>query len=108
MQMIFRGNLKDKQANAYREWEVKNRQALQETAPPGWIYAGTFFTVFGFGKHDVETRWEISNYAALDTARDYENETWDKLSIEASDFFEPTLPGEVSLVRSAEGVKILE
>ena len=61
MQMIFRGNLKDKQANAYREWEVKNRQALQETAPPGWIYAGTFFTVFGFGKHDVETRWVISS-----------------------------------------------
>ena len=108
MQIIFRGSLKDKQAVAYQEWEVKNRKALQDLAPPGWSYAGTYFTVFGFGKYDVETRWEISSYGALDSSRDYENETWDKLTIELGDFFEPTIPGETYLVRSAEDVKILE
>ena len=108
MQIIFRGCLKDKQATAYRDWEVKNRKAMQDYAPPGWTYAGTYFTVFGFGKFDVENRWDLSSYGALDTARDYENETWDKLNLEAGDFFEPTIPGETYLVRSAEGVKILE
>ena len=108
MQIIFRGSLKQKQANAYRDWEMKNRKALQDNAPQGWTYAGTFFSVFGFSKYDVETRWELSSYGALDSARDYEDETWDNLNIEASEFFEPTGPRETSLVRSAEGVKILE
>jgi hypothetical protein len=108
MQIIFRGKLKEKRANEYREWELKNRKAMQELAPPGWTYMGTYFTVFGFGKYDVESRWDLANYGALDSGRDYENETWDKLNLEAIDFFEPTVPGETSLVRSAEGVKILE
>ena len=108
MQIIFRGNLKDKQSAAYRDWEAKNRQAMNDNAPPGWTYAGTYFTVYGFGKYDVETRWELSSYGALDAARDHEDETWDRLTVESGDFFEPTIPGETVLVRSAEGVKILE
>lgn len=108
MQIIFRGSLKDKQGSAYRDWEVKNRDALQAHAPPGWTYAGTYFTVFGFGKFDVETRWELSSYGALDSARDHEDETSDKLELERDEFFEPTIPGETYLMRSAEDVKILE
>ena len=108
MQIIFRGSLKDKQATAYRDWEAKNRKAVQEHAPAGWTYAGTYFTVFGFGKFDVETRWELSSYGALDSARDHEDETWDKLNLAWFEFFEPTIPGETYLMRSAEDVKILE
>jgi|SRR3990172_6735930 len=108
IQIIFRGSLREKQASAYRDWEAKNRSAFQDHAPPGWTYAGTYFTVFGFGKFDVESRWELSSYAALDSARDYEDEMWDKLNLEATGFFEPTIPGETYLMRSAEDVKILE
>jgi len=108
IQIIFRGSLKEKQAGAYRDWEVKNRQALQRHAPPGWTYAGTYFTVFGFGKYDVETRWDLTSYAAMDAGRNHEDETWDRLGLESNEFFEPTIHGEASLVRSAEDVKILE
>ena len=108
MELIFRGSLKEKQAAAYREWELKNREALEKHAPPGWTYAGTYFTVFGFGKFDVENRWELSTYGAMDSARDHEDETWDKLVQESIEFFEPSIPGETYLMRGAEDVRILD
>jgi hypothetical protein len=108
MQIIFRGCLKEKQASAYRDWLAKNHDALQDHAPPGWKYAGTYFTVMGFGKFDVENRWELSSYGALDAARDHEDETLDKLILEQTEFFEPTIPGETYLMRSAEDVRIRE
>lgn len=108
IQIIFRGSIREKQATAYRDWEAQNRSALQDHAPAGWTYAGTYFTVYGLGKFDVENRWDLSSYAALDTARDYDDEIWNKLNLEATEFFEPTIPGETYLMRSAEDVKILE
>lgn len=108
VQIIFRGSLREKKASAYREWEMKNRKALQSHAPKGWTYAGTYFTVYGIGKYDVESRWDLSSYAALDAARSHEDETWNRLNVETSEYFEPTIPGETSIMRSAEDVKILE
>jgi hypothetical protein len=108
MQIVFRGSLREKAAGAYREWLAENLGALQEHAPPGWTYAGTYFTVFGFGKHDVEGRWELANYAALDAAREHTDETWNRLNAESGAYFEPTVSGETSLMRSAEDVRIIE
>ena len=108
MQIIYRGNLKEKKATAFRDWWMSNRDAFEENAPPGWSYAGTYFTVFGFGKFDVETRWDLTSYGSLDSARDHENEIWDRLNLEIIEFIEPTIPGETYLMRSAEDVKILE
>ncbi len=108
MQIIFRSSLREKKAVAYRDWELKNRDAFKESAPPGWSYAGTYFTVFGFGKFDVEIRWDLSSYGALESFRDHENEIWNRLMIENIEFFEPTIPGETYLMREAEDVKITE
>ena len=108
VQLIFRGSLKEKQATAYRDWLAQNRSALDDTAPPGVKYIGTYFTVFGFGKFDVENRWELSSYAALDSMRDHDDETWNKLVSEQSEFFESSIPGETYLMRSEEDVKIIE
>jgi len=108
MQIIFRGSLKEKKDAAYRDWEMNNRGAFEENAPPGWSYAGTYFTVFGFGKFEVETRWDLSSYGALDSARDHENEIWNRLILERMEFFEPTILGETYLMRGSEDVKFWE
>ena len=71
-------------------------------------FGRTSFTVFGFGKFDVESRWELSSYAALDSMRDHDDETWNKLISENSEFFEPSIPGETYLMRSEEDVRIIE
>lgn len=108
MQIIFRGSLKEKKATAYRDWVMKNRDALEENAPPGWSYAGTYFTVAWLGKFDVEVRWDLSSYGSLDASRDHENEIWERLTVESNEFFEPTIQRETCLMRSADDVKIIE
>jgi hypothetical protein len=98
MQYIQRYNLVPKKNGAFRDWLQNNSPAVSENAPEGWKYVGTWFTVRGFGKFDVETRWELADYAALGAG--WGNETFQKLSTEWFEFIDTSIVGEVALMKS--------
>ena len=98
MQYIQRYYLSPKKTGAFRDWLQKNSPALIENAPEGWKYIGTWFTVRGFGRFDVETRWELADYAALGNR--LENETLQKLNAEWFEFIDTSIVGEVALMKS--------
>ena len=64
MMLIASYSLRDNKAAAFREWVLKNSEAGQKHAPPGWKYLGVYFYVLGFsgaGRYDAETWWEGSS-----------------------------------------------
>lgn len=105
MQIVFRSNVKDGRMTEYLEWVRENIDAVQEHAPDGWSYAGTYVTVYGFGSHEVENRWDVEDYANL--APGTSDEAWKKLVVESNDFF---VSGQMqtSLVKGVDDVVVLE
>ncbi|NNF69333.1 MAG: hypothetical protein HKN01_06145 [Acidimicrobiia bacterium] len=106
MQYITRYSLKDGVAVDFRDWVQKNGQELNEHAPEGWRYVGTFFTVMGFGKFEAETRWEVEDYSTFGGG--FGDETFQRLFHEWNEFINPNLPGETYLMKSAGDVAIME
>ncbi len=104
MQYVQRYYLQPKKAGAFRDWLQKNGPALIENAPEGWKYIGTWFMVRGFGKFDVETRWELADYAALGAG--FGNDNLQKLNAEWFEFIDPGLVGEVALMKSDTDILI--
>lgn len=107
MLYINGGNLKEGKAGELQEWVQANEGTLAETAPDGWTYRGSYFTVHNVGPFDAAVMWEIEDYADLDTARDHENETYLELLREAQDFF---MPGSADTIifREAGDTRIVE
>lgn len=104
MQLVMRNNVKDDRVSEYVEWVKANRDAMEEHAPEGWSYAGTFVTVYGMGTHDVEIRWELDDYGAM--APDGHSEAWDQLIRESQDFFSGST-GQNSLMKGVDDVHII-
>ncbi len=105
MQYIMRFNPLPKKAGAFREWLQKNAAGIGENQAEGWKYLGTWFTVRGFGKFTCETRWELTDYAALG-ADDPGNETAEKLNQEWYDFVDLAGAFEVCLMKSDADILI--
>ncbi len=101
------GNVKEGRQKEYQEWVKKNEGPIEKHAPKGWIYRGTFGTVFGFGRFDTTTIWEIGKYGDLDASREHQDETFVRLMEEWTDFF---IPGasEATLIREMGDVRIIE
>ncbi len=106
MQYIQRGNLKLHKVGEFHEWLARNEALIKEHAPEGWTYLGTWFTVRGLGKFDCETRWELSDYAAL--GADWGNETFQDLIRQWVEFIEPSVPGETCMMKSAADIRIFK
>src|SRR5690348_9572426 len=70
-------NVKEGRQKEYQAWVKKNEGTIEKHAPKGWIYRGTFGTVFGFGRYDTTTMWEISKYGDLDASREHRDETFE-------------------------------
>ncbi|MFQ5553057.1 MAG: hypothetical protein ACE5EW_05000, partial [Thermoplasmata archaeon] len=107
MLWIQSGNLKEGKARAWQEWVQKNDDLLKKSAPPGWTYRGTYFTVLGFGRFSTTWMWECATYGDFDALREHTDETWQRLSEEAGAFFTED-PGESVLLREAGDTKITE
>ena len=106
MQYIVRFHLKPRQSPAFRKWLLENESLLKENAPEGWTYAGTWFTVRGFGRYDCETRWELDDYDALGAG--WGNETYQRLMREWMEFADLARDGERSLMKSTADVRVFE
>lgn len=104
MQFIYRGNMKDGQATAYVDWVRENEKLIADNTPEGWTYLGTWLTVYGFGMHDVEVRFELDDYAALGAG--FGNDTYQRLLRESQAFMEPGSNG--TLMKSASDVAVLD
>lgn len=104
MQLVMRNNVKDDRVSEYVEWVKANRDAMEEHAPEGWTYRGTYVTVYGMGTHDVEIRWELDDYAAL-APRD-DDEEWTRLIKESTAFFSSST-GQNSLLKGVDDVVII-
>ena len=106
---VNEGFLKEGKVGEYRKWITSTKtKALfaRATKETGVKFVGTFFTVLGFGDHEVEEWWELPNYAAFDKFRD--SKTFDAIGQEAYGFFSSTMMGRARLLRSADDVKIME
>src|SRR6266581_4655464 len=44
------GNVKEGRQKEYQAWVKENEGAIEKHAPKGWLYRGTYGTVFGFGR----------------------------------------------------------
>jgi hypothetical protein len=104
VQLVMRNNVKDDRISEFVDWVKANRAAMEEHAPEGWSYAGTFVTVYGMGTHEVEIRWELDDYAAMSPGG--QSEEWDQLVKESAEFFVGGV-GQNSLMKSVDDVVII-
>lgn len=101
------GNLKEWRYKDFQAWTNQNEGLLQNHAPPGWAYRGTFGTVLGFGQYSAAFMMEGSKYGDFDGFREHKDETWDRLNEESTEFFLPG-QGEAMLLREIGDVKVVE
>jgi hypothetical protein len=100
-------NLKDGRDCEYVAWVKKNKKSIQDHAPPGWKYRGTYGTVLGFGRFGFTDIWEMMTYGDFDTLRNWEDKIFIRLSAEQMDFFLPG-PVESTLLGDVSDVVFLE
>ncbi len=91
----------------YQIWVKKNEKLFEKHAPPGWKYRGSYSYVLGFGRFHAAWLWESQKYGDFDALREHNDETWIRLSEEASDFFTSD-PGEAVLLREIGVTRIIE
>lgn len=104
MQVTYYFNIKEGKVSDFIEWVRDNEQAMTEHAPKGWSYAGTWFTVQGFGEYDVEQRWGIEDYGNLGDS--FGNEEFQRLIVETVEYLEQH-PSMTTLTKSASDVQAL-
>lgn len=107
MLFLTSGNLKEGRVGEYYAWVKRNKKSMQEHAPPGWKYLGSYGTVLGFGRRDVTDIWEIKDYADFDTFRNWKDKVSLRLAAEQEDFFLPG-SGESTLLREASDIVYIE
>jgi hypothetical protein len=105
MQYTLRYDIKPARSEEFRAWLVDHDAALRESAPDGWDYEGTYFTVRGFGDYACETRWAIDGYAALGSG--FGDEAGVRLTQEFMDFVDQARPWQATLYKGATEVDIL-
>ena len=105
LQYVLRYDAKPGQSGALRDWMRDNEQALKDHAADGWHYVGTWFTVRVFGDSQVESRWDIDDYAALGSG--FGDDTAIRLINEWFEFVDQTRPMKGSLLKSAAEVDVL-
>jgi len=101
------GNLKEGMYGEYQTWVKKNAKLVQQHAPKGWRYKGTYGAVLGFGKDDVTDIWEIKDYGDFDKLRNHKDPVFDRLTAESMGFFMPG-SGHSQLLREMSDVVIVE
>jgi hypothetical protein len=101
------GNLKEGMFGEYQAWLKKNAKQVQQHAPKGWKYKGTYGSVLGFGKYDVTDIWEIRNYGDFDKLRNHTDSVFNRLTAESLDFFTPG-SGRAELLREMSDVVFVE
>jgi hypothetical protein len=106
MQRIDRYYLKPGKAEAYLGWLKKNDQVFRDHAPEGQTYLGTWFTVQGFGDYDVESRWELEDYAALGGG--FGDHEFQAAMNEWDEYADTSRPQQSVLMKSEDDVRILE
>lgn len=107
MLYITGGDLEDGKATEMQNWIAENEETLEATAPEGWTLKGHYFGVHNFAPVDVVSMWEIDQYAALDTARNHDDETYMNLVGELQEFLLEG-SGETYLLREAADTKIID
>lgn len=107
MLYITGGTVKEGRAGELQAWVEENEAELAASAPDGWTYRGSYFSVHNMGPFDAAVMWEIEKYGDLDTAREHEDETYEGLLREAQDFFTQG-SGETLLLREATDTRIVE
>ena len=100
-------NVKEGRQGEYIAWVNKNKKSIQDHAPPGWKYRGTYATVLGFGRYDVTEIWEIKKYGDFDTFRNWKDKVSLRLSAESMDFV-ISGAGEATLLREVSDVVLVE
>jgi len=100
-------NLKEGRVGEYIAWVKKNKKNIQDHAPPGWKYRGTYGAVLGFGRYDVTEIWELRKYGDFDTFRNWDDKVSLRLQAEAQDFV-LSGAGESILLREVGDVVIVE
>jgi len=105
MEYVLRYDVKPTRSNEFRDWLRTNDSGFSEHAPEGWTYAGTFFTVRGFGEYSNETRWRIDNYAALGSG--FGNEENVRLTSQWMEYVDQTRPFQATLYKDATEVDLL-
>ncbi len=106
MQYIVRYDVAPKKAGEFRQWIIDNDQAMRDHQPEGWAYLGTWFTVLGFGQYQVESRFEVDDYARLGSG--FGDEALQRLQLEWFEFIDTRRPGETYLMKSATDVQVME
>jgi hypothetical protein len=105
MQYIIRYEIKDGKNSEFRKWVLDNANNFEQHAVKGWKYLGTWFTVRGFGRYSVETRWELEDYAALGAG--FGDEVAQKMNLEWFQMVDWAQGSETQLVKSAAEVDML-
>jgi hypothetical protein len=104
MQKIDRYNLRANKAADYVAWLKKNDDLLRNGAPTGWTYLGTWFTVQGLGEYDVESRWELDDYATLGSGPG--SDEFLAMMDEWDEFGDTSRPQQSVLMKSEDDVRI--
>lgn len=105
MEYVLRYDVRPNTSTEFRKWLTDNATTLREHAPEGWTYLGTMFAVRGFGEYSTETRWELSDYAALGSG--FGDEENVRLTQQWMDFVDQSRPWQAALYKSADDVDIL-
>jgi len=103
MLYVFRYNLKEGKSAEFRRWILEKRDAIVAGEVEGWRYLGTYFTVRALGQFDVETHWELDDYAALGAG--FGDEAVQQLLGQWNGFIDGQV--QASLMKSADDVDVL-
>ena len=104
MQYVLRFRIATNRAAGLRGWLQDHTQDRQRDVPEGWAYDATYFVVRGFGDYDCEMRWNLENYAALDS----ENPPgFTKLVKEWQGFVNDATAAQATLLKSLDDVIII-
>jgi hypothetical protein len=105
MQYVLRYEIKSGKSNEFVEWLRQNEQTFAEHAPEGWEYAGTYLTVRSLGLSEVETRWNLEDYASLGAG--WGDETELALTQQWYAYVDTTRPMTGALFKSISDVSVL-
>ena len=107
MLYLMSSNLKEGRIGEYIAWVKKNKKSIQDHAPPGWKYRGSYMSVLGFGRYDVTDIWEMKTYGDFDTFRNWDDKVYLRLQAEQMDFLLPG-HGGATLLREVSDVVFVE
>lgn len=104
MQYVVRFRIATNRAVELRAWLQDRAEDLRRDVPAGWAYDDAYFVVRAFGDYDCEMRWNLDNYAAMDS----ENPPgFAKLVKEWQEFVSDATAAQATLLKSSNDVIML-